>query len=269
MARRFAALPARGEGDRLVLAPGSAADYAALAEHHYRAARPATMMRVLTLRDPAPGVVDRYLQREPEGRPVAVLVESLASLSCKLRDLALCGRYASLPARMRGKLLNQEVRCISRVVVDPRYRGLGLAVRLVRHALASATTPYTEALAAMGAVSPFFEKAGMLAYHRQRHAHDERLLAALASAGLPVGLLNAPQARSAALAGLPPERRAWVEHELGRWYRSAVGRGGGASRDPAEHWDTARQKLVTLPVYYLHDNREHTTEQHDADAAPP
>ncbi|XAL97982.1 hypothetical protein OT109_10270 [Phycisphaeraceae bacterium D3-23] len=255
LAKRFAALPAPAQGDRLDLVPGTAADYAALAAHHYRSARPATMMRILTLRDPGATVVDRFLHRPPQGSPVAVLVESLPTLSCKLRDLALDRRYADLPARMRGKLINQEVRCISRVIVDPRYRGLGLAVELVRHALATATTPYTEALAAMGAVSPFFERAGMLAYRRERHAHDERLLAALGSVGLKPEALNQPARHRAALARLTDSQRAWVERELGRWYRSAVGRGGGASRDPAEHWATARQKLMSLPVYYLSDNR--------------
>ncbi|MEM9414559.1 MAG: GNAT family N-acetyltransferase [Planctomycetota bacterium] len=256
MSVRFGALPASPEGDRFVLSVGSAADYAGLAAHHYRAARPATMTRVLTLRDAGATVVDRFLQRAPQGQAVAVLVESLPTLSCKLRDLALDGRYGALPSRMRGKLLNQEVRCISRVIVDPRYRGLGLAVRLVRHALMTATTTYTEALAAMGAVSPFFEKAGMLAYRRGRHAHDERLVAALASVGLGPDTFHRAELPSAALASLTRPRRVWVEHELYRWFRSAVGRGGGASHDPAEHWAAARSKLLALPVYYLHDNRE-------------
>lgn len=61
-------------------------------------------------------------------------------------------------------LLNAEVRCISRVIVHPSFRGLGIGVGLVRHALDTATTPYTEAIAAMGWVHPLFEKAGMEAF---------------------------------------------------------------------------------------------------------
>jgi len=53
---------------------------------------------------------------------------------------------------------------ISRVVVHPIYRGCGLAVRLVRHALRTARTSRIEALAVMGAIHPFFELAGMKCY---------------------------------------------------------------------------------------------------------
>lgn len=255
---RFAELPAPREGDALRLRTGTAADYAALAGHHYRSARPATMMRILTLHDPTPTVADRFQRgprrTQPTGRSVAVLVESLPALSCKLRDAALPGRYAALAPRQRARLLNAEVRCISRVIVDPRYRGLGLAVRLVRHALATATTPYTEALAVMGAASPFFEKAGMAAYHRPPHAYDERLTAALGVCGFSADALAPAAAGGDAMAALTPDRRRWLELELRRWYRSAIGRAAGSSRDPAEHRRAARRKLMSRPVYYLQAN---------------
>ncbi len=252
---RFDALPAARAWDGIQLRTGTAQDFAALAGHHYRAARPATMMRVFALHDPAPAVADRFYGRaDPNGRAVAVLVESLPALSCLLRDAALGGRYNALPARQRARLLNAEVRCISRVIVDPRYRGLGLAVRLVRHALATATTPYTEALAAMGTASPFFEKAGMSAYERPPHPHDERLAAALAACGLSTHALLRADTWEGVLGAVEPGRHAWLTRELARWYRSAVGRSAGASRDPADHLRAARHKLGARPVYYLHAN---------------
>lgn len=253
---RVDALPAPRGCDRLRLRPGTAGDYASLAEHHYRAARPATITRVFTLHDPSPTVADRFRGRdEPAsetGRPVAVLVESLPSLSCRLRDAALFGRYASLPARQRARLLNAEVRCISRVIVDPRYRGLGLAVRLVRHALATATTPYTEALAAMGVANPFFEKAGMAAYPRPPHPHDERLSAALSACGTSDHALLRVRTWDRVLQSIDAERRAWLTRELARWYRSAIGRSAGSSRDPDDQFRAAQYKLCSRPVYYLY-----------------
>lgn len=266
---RFAALPEPPEGDRLILAPGTAADYSALSGYHYRASRPATMMRILTLRDPAPTIAERFVGRTKtrgdqrpgaaRGSAVAVLVESLPTLSCKLRDLALDRRYAGLDGKQRGRLLNAEVRCISRVVVDPRYRGMGLAVRLVRHALSSATTVYTEALAAMGGVSPFFERAGMAAYHRPPHPHDERLLAAMARIEFAPSSLATPDEARANLDALAADPRCWFLAELHRWYRAAVGRSANASQDPADHLRAAQQKLLSRPVYYLHDNRDNDT----------
>ncbi|MEL7088949.1 MAG: hypothetical protein AAGL98_11010, partial [Planctomycetota bacterium] len=142
LAERFCALPgprhaaARPSDAGLRLRVGGLKDYAVLAEHHYKAKRPATATRVLVLEDPRPTVVGRYLQRADTTVVVGVLIESLPSLSCRMRDWALHERYGGhLAPRSRAIMLNSELRCISRVVIDPRWRGLGLAVRLVRRAL--------------------------------------------------------------------------------------------------------------------------------------
>ena len=77
------------------------------------------------------------------------------------RTLHGIGRYAGPDRRAALGRLNAEVEWISRVIVHPTYRGCGLAVRLVRHALATAPVPVVEALAAMGKIHPFFARAGM------------------------------------------------------------------------------------------------------------
>lgn len=266
LAPRFRALPARHPADALDIAPGTLADYAALAEHHYRAGKPATATRVLVMRSGAAGLGERWRRMHPEGHrnergstapPIAVLVESLPALSCKMRDHALGDRYGGwLKPAERARLLNDELRCVSRVVVHPQWRGLGLAVRLVRRALDTATTPYTEALAAMGRVSPFFERAGMTAYRRPPHAHDARLAAAFRRLGwapADLALIRQVQQR---LANLPAPDRAWIERELHRWYRRAGGRSFDASADTRDHLRAARDRLLLEPVYYLHQNAE-------------
>jgi ABC-type lipoprotein export system ATPase subunit/ribosomal protein S18 acetylase RimI-like enzyme len=60
------------------------------------------------------------------------------------------------------KWLNANMRQISRVVIHPKYRSMGLGVRLIREALALAQTEWTETIAVMAKYNPFFEKAGML-----------------------------------------------------------------------------------------------------------
>jgi GNAT superfamily N-acetyltransferase len=57
--------------------------------------------------------------------------------------------------------LQKEISTISRVVVHPKYRTIGLGVKLVNETLAKAGTPYVETLAVMAKYNPFFEKAGM------------------------------------------------------------------------------------------------------------
>ena len=93
----------------------------------------------------------------------AVLVVSPPVPSVRGRNVATRRRYVMKDRRAALARLNAEMECISRVVVHPMFRGLGLAGRLVRHALATAETPFVEALAAMGKIHPLFLRGGMRA----------------------------------------------------------------------------------------------------------
>lgn len=230
---------------------GSLRDYAVLAAFHYLRHAPVTATRVLTLVDPTPDVAERWRAMRGErrahdacpGRVVAVLVESLPALSCRLRDVATGGRYAGWSdRRAAGRLLNAEVRCISRVVVHPQWRGLGLAVALVGEALATMTTVYTEALAAMGRVHPLFARAGMVAYRRPPLPRDQRLIDALRAAGLSPTLL----ADVAAMAG-----RLDADDAPARLLRRELARWAGRTLEPDEQLRRARDRLLCEPVYYL------------------
>lgn len=238
----------------LPILPGTRSDYLALKAHHYRPGHPMTMTRILAIRDDTPTATDRFLARPTTAQPIAVLVESLPALSCWLRDEALDGRYGHLRPKPRSQLLNEEIRCISRVIVDPRCRGMGLAVRLVKHALATATTRYTEALAIMGRVSPFFDRAGMTPYERPALPPEERAIAALRFAGIEPHELALPSTVEQRIEVLPEQHRRLLTRELTRWYRTAGGR--GISRTPSLPGvlDRARQQLLTRPVYYLREN---------------
>jgi tRNA(Met) C34 N-acetyltransferase TmcA len=57
--------------------------------------------------------------------------------------------------------LQRQISIISRVVVHPKYRSIGLGAKLVSETLAQAGTPCVEAVAVMAKYNPFFEKAGM------------------------------------------------------------------------------------------------------------
>ncbi|MFW6062428.1 MAG: ATP-binding cassette domain-containing protein [Planctomycetota bacterium] len=170
--------PAENKPQHWPVEPGTIHDYHRLGHFHYLAGPPATHKRVYVIPTPA-GTVQR-------GGPelAAVLVVSPPLLSVRGRNLATAGRYAGTDRTTATELLNAEVECISRVVVHPIYRGCGLAVRLVRHALATAGTPVMEALAAMGAVHPFFAKAGMQPWHVPPDLVSARLLSAAEVVGL-------------------------------------------------------------------------------------
>jgi len=63
--------------------------------------------------------------------------------------------------KMCMKELNEKLSIISRVVVHPKYRTIGLGVKLVKETLPLVGTPYVEMPAVMAKYNPFAEKAGM------------------------------------------------------------------------------------------------------------
>lgn len=254
LSHRFQSIDANDPRNALPVVEGCRADYLALKTHHYRPGNPMTMTRILSIYDNTPSATDRYLGKTAPQRPIAVLIESLPALSCRLRDAALDGRYGHLRVKQRAKLLNEELRCVSRVIVDPRWRGLGLAVRLVRHALATSTTRYTEALAVMGRVSPFFDRAGMKAYERPALPAAQRALSAMRFAALEPNALAMPERVEAHLDALPLAHRLLVTKELTRWYRTCGGRAVSKSPSMAQVLEAARRGLLANPVYYLKEN---------------
>ncbi len=193
---------------------------------------------------------------------VGVIVYARPALSLAARDRATAGRYrtAGLGRTAMAPQLNREVRVISRVVIAPNWRGLGLAARLVADTLPQVGTPYVEALAAMGHVHPFFERAGMTAYPSAPSPAGERLTAALEAAGIGRTDRRSPAALEAALAGLAPRPRRLAEREIDRWARSYLGAKNHRTNRPDRRRRLAlvARHLDARPVYYLWRRGEET-----------
>ncbi len=214
---------------------GNIHDYHALAGFHYLAGPPAAHKRVWVVRPPAPLPGDPAL--------AAVLVVSPPVPAVRGRNIATAGRYVGADRKASLALLNAEMECISRVVVHPIYRGCGLAVRLVRHAIATAGTPFVEALAAMGNVHPFFEHAGMQAYHLAPDAPTAALHAAAHRVGLAVDDLAAARPVAALLA----RRSARSRELLAALRRYAAKAAAGQRLNPL----AAARRSIRQYVYYL------------------
>jgi GNAT superfamily N-acetyltransferase len=129
---------------------GSAGDYRQLARFHYTRSAPASFALTVAI-DYMPDPFTRQL--------VAVGVLSLPPLSCGIRRQVL--HLGLVPDSWRWAYLNRHLRTISRVIVHPQFRGIGLASAMVRFLLAQSPTRYTEAISRLASHHPLFARAGM------------------------------------------------------------------------------------------------------------
>lgn len=218
----------------ITITPGTFADYQTLAPLHYRPARPATIAQILAARIP------------DLDTPVGVLVVSMPTLNARWRNLAWPNRYSSAGSpgskALNAKRLNDDLRTISRVIVDPRLRNLSIATRLVRAYLNNPLTPNTEAVAAMGSVSPFFARAGMTEYPLAPSPRDARLLDALTERSTSI---HDPALLS--LLSTDP----FLAAELVHWSRASRA-STRAHHTPIELLHAARRSLSTTLTAYAH-----------------
>ena len=230
---------------------GTVADWHRLAPLHYRSHHAGAVTDVFRMvyRDPGggPGA------GSGEGVRVGVIVYSRSPLSLAARNRATRGRYRTWGRSALGRLVHRELRIISRVVIVPNWRGLGLARRLVAETVRQVGTPYVEALAAMGRVHPFFERAGMTAYAPGPAPQGARLRSALESVGIDRLARRSAGRLGEALEALGPSARRLAEGEIRRWARSYLAAKNHKSNAPARGrlLELVARHLDSTPVYYL------------------
>jgi len=212
---------------------GTLADYAAFSSMHYRQRGQV-------------GFVDKvFVCREGlDGPSLGVVVYAHPALELKLRN-----RVTRHAFSRQARRLNQELRVLKRLVIHPDIRGCGLGHWFVRRTLPLVGTRFVECLAAMGAINPIFEKAGMRR----------------------IGVCEPPAIRDASLAqlraaGIDPLstdfvsqvcRRPAVRRIVARcvlsWYRatSCNSEEKLSHQTPADLARTFRQLIGSEPVYYL------------------
>jgi GNAT superfamily N-acetyltransferase len=250
----------------LVIERASRRAYEELAGWHYRG------------RDIGPYTAIFGARAPGEAKWAAVIVYGMPQIGSEVRGMAMaqidqkskCKKENAKEAGMwnganglaeRIKWLNANVRCISRIVVDPRYRGIGLAVRLVRQTLPLAGVPIVEALAAMGEVNPFFERAGMRRFDSEIPARCIRMTKALEAVGIGRELFIDPRAVHADIDSLPGAVRLFVEAEMRLFLKSYV-----KKRNMPHGFERTRfvlSRLGTRPVYYVWKSNEKAVRKGD------
>ncbi|MHC4351432.1 MAG: hypothetical protein ACYS0H_01825 [Planctomycetota bacterium] len=234
--------------EKLRILPGTLDDYRQLAHYHYRDSRPGPVAAIFALR-PAP-----KSELGMHAPTVGVIVYSMPVPEVELRDVATAGFFAGFDRSTKCALLNKHVRCITRLVVEPRFRGLGLASRLIRETMPRLEVSIVEAMAVMGLVNPFLERAGMTPYRANVPVRTVRLVEAFSSVGIEDRQLIDPAQVQRSIDRLDDSAGQFIELEIRRFLQSY-----SRCRDMPPGLKRTRyvlSRLTTRPVYYIWFNPE-------------
>jgi GNAT superfamily N-acetyltransferase len=231
--------PAADVLDGLTFTPGRGRDWERFARWHY-------------LGSARPGPVDAvWLARLGD--------ENIGIAMFGFPHLHLSARRAALPLEYSGRdpaMLNRDVRLLQRVVVHPRYRGLGVAARLVSHGVAELGARYVECLAQLGPFSGFLSAAG---FARVCELDPPRALAALRRfcerRELDPARMHDPSYRAALLASLPERDAETLRRHLRHVLRSRVNTGHGGGRHGGgvsqRVLNAALSRIDARPTYFV------------------
>jgi GNAT superfamily N-acetyltransferase len=136
--------------DDVTIEKGDHSDWAKLAHLHYAAGDPATVASYW--RALIPGM----------NGPAAVAVFSYPDLHSAARNLATEDSYKIAGSREAAMKLNREVRKLSRIVVAPEVRGIGLSRRLLHESIRHLNCRYVETVAAMATHHRFLITCGFV-----------------------------------------------------------------------------------------------------------
>jgi hypothetical protein len=234
----------------LEIVRGTRADYESLSHYHYREPNMGPYAAIFALRG--------SFRTAERLQTVGVIVYSMPTAGAQMRNFATGECFAGLDKGTRLKLINKNIRTISRVIIEPRFRSLGLAVRLVKETMPIMNVPFVEALAVMGRANPFFEKAGMTRYENDPQAGlgAKRLIEAFSAVGVNEQDLIDPAIVQQKLDKLRTEdggqKADFVEEEMTRFLQSYGQR--RLMQPGIVRTRFVLSKLTDRPVYYLWKN---------------
>ncbi len=226
---------------KVQIVPGCLDDYRRLAHYHYRESRPGPFKKIFVLRNESAGPV--------RGKNIGVIVYSMPSPRLELRGTATDNFFSGFDRNTQLELINRNIRCISRVIIAPMFRGLGLASRLVRLTMPKMNVPIIEAVAVMGRINPFLEKAGMRSFTSKPSQRFAQLIEALGMIGIEDKDLIDPEKVQDKIAQLTRAETEFIDVEIKRFLK---GYGSRRNIPPGpERTKYILSRLTARPVYYI------------------
>ena len=230
---------------QIQIAEGTFSDYKELSKYHYRNVKTGPLTNIFVLKPKVKSTLDV--------KNIGVIVYSMPIPCLELRNIATGNFFVGLDRKTQISLLNKTVRRISRLIIEPRFRGLGLAAHLVRETMPLVNVPIIEASGIMGMANPFFEKAGMTAYKAPPKTSNVRMKEAFDAIGIVDSMLINPYEVHRDIEFLTRKKRKFIEKEFHVYLKSF-----GSKRycSPSlERTEFVLSRLTERPVYYIWFNQ--------------
>jgi hypothetical protein len=231
----------------LEIVPGTRADYESLSHYHYREPNMGPYAAIFALKG--------KFRTATKLETVGVIVYSMPTAGAQMRNIATGGVFGGLDNSTRLALINKNIRTISRVIIEPRFRSLGLAVRLVKETMPLLNVPFIEAMAVMGRANPFLEKAGLTRFDAPISASCVRLIEAFSAVGVDEQDLIDPglvQQRLDSMLDTRCSMLDFIESEMTRFLQSYGQR--RLMQPGIVRTRFILSKLTDRPVYYMWRN---------------
>lgn len=204
---------------QLTIAEGAKKDYLVLDDYHYLNTPLPPVKKIYTIR-PRPAAEREYcrgFQGPAHGHAslIAVIVYSSPLRDLRSRTKATAGFFKQ-PSTLseRLKLINKNILYVSRLVVDPRYRRLGLADWLWRETLKLQTVPVVESLTTLPVRKDWLESLGFELYYSPTPSSIRKLKNAFKKAGLTGSCLSMAEVAQKRIDCLLKDDRVKLERSL-------------------------------------------------------
>jgi hypothetical protein len=221
------------------IVPGCIDDYKQLARFHYCSDRLGPYSHIFKLQ----------VKTAAKKINAGVIVYALPTPRLELRNVALADFLTGLDRMTQLELINKNIRCIGRVIIDPRFRGLALAPRLITETMPMTNVPIIEAASIMGRVNRLFEKAKMTPFTAPLPARCVQLTEAFSIVGIEKDCLIDAQKLHRKLNKLSPPKSEFIEDQIRQFLKCYANRRYMAPG--IERTQFVLSKLNSRPLYYI------------------
>jgi len=191
----------------LEIGPAKFEAYEALAGFHYRNKTLGPYTHLFA-------VYDKHSRRRIMAPVIGVIVYRPPVPNLAIRNIVTGGFFSGLNRAAGLTLLNEHVKCISRVIIDPRYRGIGLSSWLVKETMPLTDAAMVETSSVMGCFHPFFKRAGMMEFKQPSDVKTERMKAALEMVGIDENLWIDTEQAHRQIDLLNPQQKQFIEKQI-------------------------------------------------------